>query len=143
MNENEIRNKIAELEAGVNSLKDLLPKSSRPDGIQILVVLDEEVSYVHYWDGFNPEPFPLLIAKGEAPVEDVVEYTCRAFNKFGPDAFGKPIEFCSDLKWDQLPENFQKLVDVFQQIKITEPKRSLIDRIKRRQDVIHCMSTES
>jgi hypothetical protein len=143
MNTQEVKDRITQLEKGIADLKDLLPKPKTVQGIQILAMWEKDFSYVHYWDDKNPEPTIIYLTKGEAPVEYMVEYICQAFNKLPPSSFERKLEYRANVGWPLLPENFQKLVDVFQHMEFGRPTTEEVEEMRRSEDVIHCMSGES
>ncbi len=85
-----------------------------PSGIEIKVIYNDSSSYVHYWDGRNPLPRIFLQEDKKVTKKEIVEQACVALNLLTPYAFDVGVKWTGDLPWEELPEQFQKLHDVFQ-----------------------------
>lgn len=110
INRSKIIEFVENIEEWCTAIKIVL---ATPDGIEIKVIHNDSSSYVHYWDGRNAVPRVLLQEDKKVSKEDIIEQACVALNLLTPYAFDVGVKWNGDLPWTDLPEQFQKLHDVF------------------------------
>lgn len=98
--------------------------------LQVCVIWDDVMTYVHYWDPRNPEPRIIYCQQGKADKDAVQEAACRALNLLSHKVYQLGIQWISDLPWEELPEDFQKLEEVFsvEKKKIEFEQKQIIGR---------------
>lgn len=94
----------------VEELESLALSTSR---LQVCIIWDDVLSYVHYWDPRNPEPRIVYCQEGKADEDAMKEAACQALNLLSHKAYEMGVQWIGDYSWDELPEDFQKLQDVF------------------------------
>lgn len=81
--------------------------------LQVCVIWDDVMTYVHYWDPRNPEPRMVYCQEGKADEDALKEAACRALNLLSHKVHSLGIQWISDYPWENLPEDFVKLQEVF------------------------------
>jgi hypothetical protein len=97
----------------MSELKHLRTKITLDDGIHFNVILEDNVFIIELWDTDLLEPRILSYTNGSVEKAQTVREAQSALNQLGIRAFKKQIYWNSDLPWEDLTENFQKLDQVY------------------------------
>ena len=108
---------------------------------QICIVWDEQLSYIHFWDPRNPEPRIVYYEMGKISKEMMNQYACHALNSLGIRTHEFGVQWISQYDWKELPENFEKLNQVFD-VEVKEINDEQLEYIKESFDVIHSVQPE-
>jgi hypothetical protein len=125
MNLSKLNSLINELESVVSEFRKLTLSSEK---IQIATVWQEDITYVHYWDPRNPEPRVFASVPFQLEEEKLSKILCSVLNLLTPTAHRLGVEWVGDFSWESLPENFEKLEQVFniEHKELTEDQREYI-----------------
>jgi hypothetical protein len=111
-------------------LESLKSKILLEEGIHFNVISDEDF-IIELWDTEILEPRILTYTPNQNPLGDKVNHIAEcvnALNTLGIRAFKKQIYWNSDIPWEDLPENFRKLDQVYNITKrqITDTLRDIV-----------------
>lgn len=103
---------LEDIEEKCSQIKNWLKYNKKPEGIEVRIEWQEHQTYIHYWDPRNPEPRIVLDREEGTSEAMVIEYACRALNMLTPNSFDTGLDWNSNLDWEKLPEQFQKLEEL-------------------------------
>lgn len=133
---------VSHIDYLISELMHLRSKVAIEDGIHINIVDDEGMFAIEMWDTDQVEPRALSYTnKNDSEIDDErkIKECMVALNALPFRAHKKQIYWNSDISWDKLPENFEKLDQIY---KIA--KRDLSDNtreeLKRRMNALYSVS---
>jgi hypothetical protein len=113
MNHQKIEDLVSHIDYIMSELKHLRTKMTLDDGIHFNVILEDNVFIIELWDTDLLEPRILAYTNGSVEKAQTIREAQSALNQLGIRAFKKQIYWNSDLPWEDLTENFQKLDQVY------------------------------
>lgn len=142
MNEQKLQDIVSHIDYLVAELKHLKSKLTLEEGLHLNVISDSEYFAIELWDAELLEP-RMLCHTFRLDINDdkyMIKQCQRALDIIlTPRTHKKIIYWNSDVEWDALSENYQKLDQVFKfkKRKLSDDLRQVV---KGRIDALYCMS---
>jgi len=120
----------------VSQVRDLL---HCPEGIRIIAVHRDDLSYIEYWDG-EQLPRILFLIDRKAKIASIQQLIVEAIGTIPPSACGqKKIELQTDIKEEDYTDGIKIGIDIFE-IEIKDIDNNLLKQLRGRHDFNDYMS---
>lgn len=136
MNINRILPLLDNVNKQISQIKDLL---TCPEGVRILSIHREDLSYIEYWDG---DQFPriLFLIDKKAELKTMQQITTEALSLIPPSyCTTKKIELSTDLRLKDFTSEMSMAIKIFE-IELSDIKQETIHLLKERYDFNSYMS---
>jgi hypothetical protein len=137
MNQQKLEDIVSHIDYLVSELKHLKSKITMEDGLHFNVISNGEIFAIELWDTELLEPRILSYKPASMP-RDLIKECQKALDSIAcsPRAMRKQLYWNSDISWDELPELYRKLDQVYK-IEKRELSEHLRDEVTGRVNALY------